>query len=300
MSNTLAQAIVIGAAITAAAIDLRTRRVPNVLTMSVALVGLGLAAVGMGRVGIVASAVGCLIGLAMMLPGYLIGATGGGDVKLMAAIGTLLGPAATFRAFADYDAGGNRCLCDVGGIEHWRDSCAERQPVCVCAGDCDWCDRRVAHVEKAGNMRPHWMRLRRDQRGAALIEMAFALPLLLLISIGILEFGRAFQTWQILTNAAREGARVAVLPGIDDSMVTARVQEYVQAGVLDPNVTTQVTIQRSVSISYGSGTASGSKVTVSYPFKFMVLNGVAKLVASNTTLGSDFTMAASATMRNEN
>ena len=149
-------------------------------------------------------------------------------------------------------------------------------------------------------MRPHWMRLRRDQRGAALIEMAFALPLLLLISIGILEFGRAFQTWQILTNAAREGARVAVLPGIDDSMVTARVQEYVQAGVLDPNVTTQVTIQRSVSISYGSGTASGSKVTVSYPFKFMVLNGVAKLVASNTTLGSDFTMAASATMRNEN
>ena len=99
MSNTLAQAIVIGAAITAAAIDLRTRRVPNVLTMSVALVGLGLAAVGMGRVGIVASAVGCLIGLAMMLPGYLIGATGGGDVKLMAAIGTLLGPAATFRAF---------------------------------------------------------------------------------------------------------------------------------------------------------------------------------------------------------
>jgi|SRR5436190_15758221 len=149
-------------------------------------------------------------------------------------------------------------------------------------------------------MKPHWKRLRRDERGAALLEMAFTLPLLLLISIGILEFGRAFQTWQILTNAAREGARVAVLPGMDDSMVTARVQEYVQAGVLDPSATTQVTIQRSVAISYGSGTASGSKVIVSYPFKFMVLNGVAKLVATNTTLGSDFTMAASATMRNEN
>lgn len=144
------------------------------------------------------------------------------------------------------------------------------------------------------------MRLRRDDRGAALLEMAFTLPLLLLISIGILEFGRAFQTWQILTNAAREGARVAVLPGVDDSMVTARVQQYVQAGVLDPSVTTTVTIQRNTTISYGSGTASGSKVIVSYPFKFMVLKGVAKLVASNTTLGSDFTMAASATMRNEN
>jgi len=143
-------------------------------------------------------------------------------------------------------------------------------------------------------------RWRRDDRGTALIEMAFTLPLLLLISIGIIEFGRAFQTWQILTNAAREGARVAVLPGISDSMVTARVQEYIQAGVLDPNVTPTITIQRNATISYGSGTATGSKVTVNFPYHFMVLNGIARLVVSGTTLGSDFTMATSATMRNEN
>jgi Flp pilus assembly protein TadG len=149
-------------------------------------------------------------------------------------------------------------------------------------------------------MRPHWMRLRRDERGTALIEMAFTLPMLLFISVGILEFGRAFQTWQVLTNAAREGARVAVLPGIDDAMVTARVDEYIQAGVLDPSVTPTVTIQRDTTISYGSGTASGSKVTVSYPFKFMVMNGVAQLLSSGSTVGSDFTMATSATMRNEN
>jgi Flp pilus assembly protein TadG len=149
-------------------------------------------------------------------------------------------------------------------------------------------------------MRPQSMRWRRDDRGTALMEMAFTLPLLLLISVGIIDFGRAFQTWQILTNAAREGARVAVLPGMSDSMVTARVQEYVQAGVLDAGVTPTVTIQRNASVSYGSGTATGSKVIVSYPFKFMALGSVAKLVVSNTTLGSDFTMAASATMRNEN
>jgi Flp pilus assembly protein TadG len=144
------------------------------------------------------------------------------------------------------------------------------------------------------------MRLRRDDRGTALIEMAFTLPLLLLISLGIIEFGRAFQTWQILTNAAREGARVAVLPGYDDSMVAARVQEYVQAGVLDAGVTPTVTIQRSVPVSYGTGTATGSKVVVNYPFRFMAFNGVARLVVPNTTLGSDFTMSTSATMRNEN
>jgi hypothetical protein len=105
---------------------------------------------------------------------------------------------------------------------------------------------------------------------------------------------------RVLTNAAREGARVAVLPGISDSMVTARVQEYIAVGVLDPSVTPTITIQRNASISYGSGTATGSKVTVNYPYHFMVLNGIAKLVVSNTTVGSDFTMATSATMRNEN
>jgi Flp pilus assembly protein TadG len=143
------------------------------------------------------------------------------------------------------------------------------------------------------------MRLRRDQRGAALLEMAFTLPVLLLISVGIFEFGRAFEVWQVLTNAAREGARVAVLPGISDAMVTARVQQYANAGVLDAGVTPTVTIQRNSTISYGSGTASGSKVTVTYPFKFIVLQSVARLIVNGSTVGAPFTMAASATMRNE-
>jgi Flp pilus assembly protein TadG len=143
------------------------------------------------------------------------------------------------------------------------------------------------------------MRLRRDQRGAALLEMAFTLPLLLLISVSIFEFGRAFEVWQVLTNAAREGARVAVLPGISDAMVTARVQQYANAGVLDAGVTPTVTIQRNSTISYGSGTASGSKVTVTYPFKFIVLQGVVRMIVNGSTVGAPFTMAASATMRNE-
>ena len=149
-------------------------------------------------------------------------------------------------------------------------------------------------------MRPQWMRWRRDDRGTALIEMAFTLPLLLFISLGIIEFGRAFQVWQILTNAAREGARVAVLPGMSDSMVTARVQQYIQAGVLDASVTPTITIQRTTPISYGTGTATGSRVIVSYPYRFMALNSVARLFATNPTLGADFTMSTSATMRNEN
>jgi len=80
-------------------IDLRTRRVPNALTMSLAGAGVVLAASGFGRVGVVAALTGCLLGLSLMLPGHILGATGAGDVKLLAAAGTLLGPTGTLWAF---------------------------------------------------------------------------------------------------------------------------------------------------------------------------------------------------------
>ena len=53
----------------------------------------------------------------------------------------------------------------------------------------------------------------RNQRGAALIETAITIPLVLLVSVSIFEFGRAFQTWQILTNAARMVRTLACRPG---------------------------------------------------------------------------------------
>ena len=52
----------------------------------------------------------------------------------------------------------------------------------------------------------------KDQRGAELIEMAMVSPILLLILAGIFDFGFLFRNWEVITNAAREGARVAVLP----------------------------------------------------------------------------------------
>src|SRR3974390_3501818 len=106
----------------------------------------------------------------------------------------------------------------------------------------------------------------RSERGQALIETAVTLPLLLLVSVGIFEFGRAYETWQVLTNAAREGARVAVLPNASPSDVQSRVVSYMQAGQLSNATTATVTVDSSATVSIGATTAKASLVTISYPF----------------------------------
>ena len=83
----------------ATVVDIRTRRIPNTVTAAMAGAGLGLAVSGFGGISLLAAALGLAIGLALMLPGHVLGATGAGDVKLMAAIGSLVGPALVVKAF---------------------------------------------------------------------------------------------------------------------------------------------------------------------------------------------------------
>jgi prepilin peptidase CpaA len=83
----------------ATVIDIRTRRIPNALTASMAGVGIGLAVTGLGGISLGAAAVGFVVGFALMLPGHALGATGAGDVKLMAAIGAIVGPGMVVNAF---------------------------------------------------------------------------------------------------------------------------------------------------------------------------------------------------------
>jgi Flp pilus assembly protein TadG len=100
-------------------------------------------------------------------------------------------------------------------------------------------------------------RLRRrlgGERGTALIETAITLPLLLLVAVGIFEFGRAFQTWQVLTNAAREGARLAAMPGSSDTAVKARVQSYLTSGQLTN--TPSIVLNPTSTVSIGGGQLS--------------------------------------------
>jgi Flp pilus assembly protein TadG len=139
-----------------------------------------------------------------------------------------------------------------------------------------------------------------NERGQALLETAMTLPLVLFVAVGIFEFGRAYQTYQVLTNAAREGARVAVLPSGSLETVQSRVVGYLQSGELANASSATVNLNRNATVSVGTGTASASIVTVSYPFSFMVLNPVANLVTGSSSLGAaPFAMTVVAEMRNE-
>jgi prepilin peptidase CpaA len=99
LSEAIVLATVAGGAGTGAAIDLWIRRVPNPLTVLLASSGVVFAACGISGLSVGASLAGFLLGLALMLPGHLFGATGAGDVKLFAALGALIGPAPIATAF---------------------------------------------------------------------------------------------------------------------------------------------------------------------------------------------------------
>ena len=150
-----------------------------------------------------------------------------------------------------------------------------------------------------------WLHRARQEKGAALVETAFVLPIMLLVCVGILEFGRAYQTWQVVTNAAREGARVAILPEYPDDSVKARVRTYLKNGGLPAaivdgaNTKVLITATTIPVDTAGTVTASAARIVVEYPFEFMVLQPVAQLVVNGSTAGAPFTMRMTTIMRNE-
>jgi prepilin peptidase CpaA len=85
--------LIIGFGMTTAAIsDLKTHRIPNLLTFPMMLIGLIYSGISSGLSGIAFSAAGIAVGIAVFLIPYAMGGMGAGDAKLMGAAGAILGP----------------------------------------------------------------------------------------------------------------------------------------------------------------------------------------------------------------
>ncbi len=143
------------------------------------------------------------------------------------------------------------------------------------------------------------MQPRHGERGNALIETAITMPILLLLMVGIFEIGRAYETWQVLTNAAREGARMSVTPDNNAATTTARIRQYMADGQLPKSAQATVDVNTAGTMVVNGLTVGVSKITVDYPFEFIMLQPVARLVVPGTATGAAITMRATALMRNE-
>ena len=120
-------------------------------------------------------------------------------------------------------------------------------------------------------------------------------PTLLLVMLGIIDFGFLFQRYEVVTNAAREGARVAILPGYADADVQARVNQYLTVAGLTP--TDPVVVGAPTVIPVGSQCITVRPVTVAYQHQFLFLGPILGLMGGGTLTNK--TLHATSSMRSE-
>ena len=138
----------------------------------------------------------------------------------------------------------------------------------------------------------------RSESGAELIEFALVLPILLLVFAGIVDFALMFQRYLTISNAAREGARIAVLPGYGTTDVQNRVRDYVREGIGDATAS-PTTVLTQVSIDPPGPTPAfpAVQVTVTMAHTYLFLGPVSGMLGGGSW--SSITLFARSTMRVE-
>ena len=113
--------------------------------------------------------------------------------------------------------------------------------------------------------------------GSELVEMAIVLPIFILLIMGIMDFGFLFQRYELVVNAAREGARLAIA---DDSLLDSDVELRVQNYLTNAGLTGPASANAGPSTMTVSGVAIATKtVTVLYSSDFLFLPGSVNLQA---------------------
>ncbi len=140
-----------------------------------------------------------------------------------------------------------------------------------------------------------------DSSGQSLIEFALVLPMLLVLVFGIVEFGNAWRHYQLITNTAREGARVAVLPSSTTAIVDSVIDDRLTGSGLDAN---QAIVTLAI-LDFGDSSYSNSAdtVTIEYPYDFVFLGPVIDLMCAAVGCSggaySTVTLSSTSIMRNE-
>ena len=125
------------------------------------------------------------------------------------------------------------------------------------------------------------------RRGATVVEAALVMPLLVLLILGLVEYGWLFLKANQISDAAREGARTATFVGATQASVQSAVKAQMAAAGFNP-ITVQVAVAPTNLETVGAGEPVTVTVTVSYASLSLVH---AALVPAPTNLSSSVTMA---------
>ena len=152
-------------------------------------------------------------------------------------------------------------------------------------------ERLQATVDAIRRIRTRLVRgSRRGTSGQALAEVAIALPILLMMLVGIWEFARAYQIQQVVVNAAREGARSAVLQGVDSDSATVITNGYLAGGNIGG---------ATVTVTDTGNTGDPTTVRVAVTYSFVFIGPLVRLATGNSGGPGDITLQSQATMRHE-
>jgi Flp pilus assembly protein TadG len=141
----------------------------------------------------------------------------------------------------------------------------------------------------------------KNERGAELIEFALIFPLLLLVLLGIADFGFLFQRYEVLTNATREGARLASLPAYTNDDVKRRVCEFLTSGGIPTtgcpgtsptNPVISVTIPAPIDMGVGKAPVQVRSVQLAYTHNFMFIGPIVSLMGGSWTNAKTITTVA--------
>ncbi len=133
-------------------------------------------------------------------------------------------------------------------------------------------------------------RNRSDRRGASLVEMALVLPVFVAVTLGIVEFGRAMMVGQLVTNAARQVVREAIIDGSTNTAVTTTIKDFLQSsvGVAPADVSVTITVaEEAGNPSAGNEVANASAkdlVTVHVAIPFSKVHFVPEALGATGTV----------------
>jgi Flp pilus assembly pilin Flp len=148
-------------------------------------------------------------------------------------------------------------------------------------------------------------RLMMNRRGQALVEFALVAILLLVLIIGVFEFGRALNAQQVITLAAREGARRAVIadPTVTQAQIEFAIREAIHTSAFDPDSAVitfpcfdSATGSETGGECFKEGTGQITSVRVALPYRFPFLT---PLIAIATGSNGRVTLETVARFRNE-